>query len=291
MDKKGILEYIEIPNKDFDALWGKIIIPEEIKDRLLSQAILEFNLRGKTNPVSLPLHGIMLLIGPPGTGKTSLAKGLANRVAECFKKETFHFITIEPHALANSGLGKSQQAVRDLLQSRIAEHADAGPLIVLLDEVETLSPDRKKMSMESNPIDVHRATDAVLASVDFLSSKYPHLLFVATSNFTDAVDEAFLSRVDLTEVIELPTKPAIREIVTDTLQALSEVTSSVANILRDPKLDAFITACVGLDGRQIRKTIISACASNKKVALDLNLLTTDMLLHAAERNNKHERHS
>lgn len=286
MDKKGILEHIPLPNKDFDALWEKIIVPEEVKERLLSQAILEFNLRGKTNPVSIPLHGIMLLAGPPGTGKTSLARGLANRVSDCFKEKTFHFIAVEPHALASAALGKSQQAVRELLQNTIAEHADAGPLIVLLDEVETLSPDRKKMSMESNPIDVHRATDAVLASVDYLASKYPNLLFVATSNFTEAVDEAFLSRTDLIEILNLPTEPAIREIVRDTLQALADVSPSIKKLLADSRLEKVIKTCEGLDGRQIRKTILSACASTKKVALDPNLLTIDLLIQTVERKKK-----
>ena len=41
-----------------------------------------------------------------------------------------------------------------------------GPTIVLLDEVETLAADRSKMSLEANPIDIHRATDAVLVQLD-----------------------------------------------------------------------------------------------------------------------------
>ena len=291
MDKKGILEYIPLPNKDLNALWEKIIVSDEVKERLLSQAVVEFNLRGKADPVSIPLHGVILLVGPPGTGKTSLAKGLANSVAGCFKEKKFHFITVEPHALASSGLGKSQQAVRDLLQNTIAEHADAGPLIVLLDEVETLSPDRKKMSMDSNPIDVHRATDAVLASVDYLASNYPNLLFIATSNFTEAVDEAFISRADLIETIDLPIESAIREIVLDSLQVLADIYPSIKRIKSDSRLDTVIKLCVGLDGRQIRKAILSACASKKEVALDPNLLTIELLTQAVKRKKEYERHS
>ncbi|MEI9986116.1 MAG: hypothetical protein WDN69_24840 [Aliidongia sp.] len=59
-------------------------------------------------------------------------------------------------------MGKTQRAVSDLFSQSIAEAATGGPIIVLLDEVETLAADRSKMSLEANPIDIHRATDAVL---------------------------------------------------------------------------------------------------------------------------------
>ncbi len=71
----------------------------------------------------------------------------------------------------------------------------------MLDEVETLAGNRFQMSMEANPIDVHRATDALLAGLDTLASKYKKLLFITTTNFEGAVDPAFISRADLVEYI------------------------------------------------------------------------------------------
>ena len=44
------------------------------------------------------------------------------------------------------------------------------------------------MSMEANPVDVHRATDAVLTQLDQLAAQHPQLLFLATSNFVGAID-------------------------------------------------------------------------------------------------------
>lgn len=69
----------------------------------------------------------------------------------------------------------------------LAEESSTNPCIVLLDEVETLAADRSKMSMEANPVDVHRATDAVLTQLDQLAAEYPQLLFIATSNFAGTV--------------------------------------------------------------------------------------------------------
>jgi len=73
-----------------------------------------------------------------------------------------HHVEVDPHALTSSALGRSQQAVAKLFEQSIPELAMDGAAIVLLDEVETLAVDRHQLSLEANPIDVHRATAAAL---------------------------------------------------------------------------------------------------------------------------------
>ena len=279
---KGILDSRRLPDDSFDALWESSVLAQSTKDRLLAQAILNFTLRGKVDRASVPLHGIILLVGPPGTGKTSLARGLASKAAHSFSGTKFQFLEVEPHALASASLGKSQQAVSHLLGTVIAESAEYGPLIVLLDEVETLAADRSKMSMDANPIDVHRATDAVLAQLDQLATKYPKLLFIATSNFPKAIDGAFLSRVDQIVTIGLPIVDACQKIVEDTLSALSTKFHKIGALLTHKEIVGAGKRCVGLDGRQIRKAVLSALTFDKATAVDPNRLTIEDVLGAID---------
>lgn len=280
---KGVLDYRALPDESFDGLWNAIIDEDGLKDRLLCQAVLNFTMRPKLSRSAVPLHGIILLVGPPGTGKTSLARGLSSRTASTVKAlGKFHFLEVEPHALASASLGKSQQAVRDLLGSTVAEHANSGPLVVLLDEVETLAADRTKLSLEANPVDVHRATDAVLAQLDQLAVNHPKLLFVATSNFPKAIDQAFLSRADLIVHVGLPGEAACHKILSDTVSEIAKHFPRLNRLVDDPALKSASREAVGLDGRRIRKAVLSAFTHDKETALDPERLTATDIVRAVK---------
>jgi hypothetical protein len=138
-DQKGIHDIRSLSDPDFNGLWESIILPPGIKDRLLAHAVLNFTARARLQQVHLPVHGIILLVGPPGTGKTSLARGLASRTAASLTA-ALTYIEVDPHALASAAHGKTQQAVSHLLGTVLAEESSTNPCIVLLDEVETWRP-------------------------------------------------------------------------------------------------------------------------------------------------------
>jgi SpoVK/Ycf46/Vps4 family AAA+-type ATPase len=275
---KGIQRIRALPDPELEALWASIVTEPGFKDRLVGQAVLNFTLRRRVKRSVIPLHGVILLTGEPGTGKTSLALGLASRIASILSgAKGFRLLEVEPHALTSSAMGRTQRAVSDLFAQAIAEAATLGPTVVLLDEVETLAADRAKLSLEANPIDVHRATDAVLVQLDALAEAYPDLLFLATSNFPAAVDSAFTSRCDLVLSVPLPDRKACKQILTDCLEGLGAEFPAIGKLARASALEACADTCVGLDGRAIRKGVAAALASDLQVAVDPNKLTADQL--------------
>ena len=278
---KGIQRSRRLPDPNLGVLWDSIILDDAVKAQLLSQAVLNFTLRSKVDRTVLPLHGAILLVGPPGTGKTSLARGLAHRTAESFQRDDFRLLEVDPHALTSSAMGKTQRAVTDLFSQSIAEAAVEGPTIVLLDEVETLAADRSKLSLEANPVDVHRATDAVLVQLDVLADEHPNLLFLATSNFPQAVDSAFTSRCDLVVHLPLPDRNACRRILKECLSGLSRTFPAIGKLASSRELERCVNECVGLDGRAIRKMVAMALASSPKTAMKPESVRIDDLLAAA----------
>ena len=279
---KGINRAWNLPDEGLDALWQSIKVPTQLKTQLLSQSVLNFSTRRRVSRSIIPLHGLIMMTGLPGTGKTSLARGLAHRTAKAFPQHNFRLLEVEPHSLTSSAMGKTQRAVSELFSQSVAEAAGSGNVIVLLDEVETLAADRSKMSLEANPVDIHRATDAVLVQLDALADRHPNLLFVATSNFPQAVDTAFTSRCDLVLEIPLPNREACEDILQDCLNGLGAIFPAIGRLAKSPDLARVVSECVGLDGRAIRKMVANAMAANTDIAMNPQLLDMPALLQAAK---------
>jgi SpoVK/Ycf46/Vps4 family AAA+-type ATPase len=271
----SIISTHHLPHDDYADAWQSIKMDAAIKERLIAQGVFAMVVRKKFSFEIAPSHGILLLTGPPGNGKTTLARGLANEVARVIRGKV-RFLQIDPHALASSSLGKSQREVTKLFQQTIPEHANEGPCIVLLDEVETIVADRQRLSLEANPIDVHRATDAALAGVDALTRSHRNTLIIATTNFEDAVDRAFLSRADWIERIGPPNAEARMIIFEEMIDAFANEWPKLTVLKK--RVPKFVELSAGLDGRRIRKALLSAFAAKIEIAREPALLTAEHVI-------------
>jgi pachytene checkpoint protein 2 len=281
----GVLSVHALPADHHDGPWDHILTPPGLKDRLLNHALLTL-LHGPAlaTMAGLP-HGLIVLSGPPGTGKTTLARGLAQAAAKAVApRGATTYVEIDPHALPSEMLGESQRNITALMTDTIPELAARRPhTIVLVDEVESFAVRRSSASFSSNPVDVHRATDALLAGIDAVATGAPRVVFVATTNFIEAVDEAFLSRADLSVRLSLPDPTTIARIIRHSLFELAAVWPDVAPLADDDGLHAKVAAsCDGWNGRRVRKLVLSALTMRREVTGDPNALTADDLLAAVE---------
>jgi pachytene checkpoint protein 2 len=281
----GVLSVHALPADHHDGPWDHILTPPGVKERLLNHALLTL-LHGPAlaTMAGLP-HGLIVLSGPPGTGKTTLARGLAQMAARgVAARGATTYVEIDPHAFPSELLGESQRNISQLMMDTIPELAARRPhTIVLVDEVESFAVRRSSASFGANPVDVHRATDALLAGIDAVAADMPRVLFLATTNFADAVDEAFLSRADLVLRLSLPDTTTIAQIIRHSLQELANLWSGTRPLAHDDGLHAKLAAaCSGYDGRQVRKLVLSALALRQEVTRDPNGLTADDLLAAVD---------
>lgn len=279
----GILSIHALPTDHHDGPWDHILVPPGTKERLLNYALLTLiHGRALSTLAGLP-HGLIVLAGAPGTGKTTLARGLAQAAAlELAARGSTTYVEIDPHAFPSELLGESQRNITRLMLDTLPELAARRPhTIVLIDEVESFAVRRTSAAFETNPVDVHRATDAVLAGIDSVAVSHPRVLFVSTTNFLSAVDDAFLSRADLVMNIGLPDESTVAAIIRHSLAELARLWPGLRHLAQDTELHAAVaTKCVGWDGRRVRKLVLSALTIRAAVAHDPEAVTADDLLEA-----------
>lgn len=209
-------EIWSLPCQEFHGLWGSLIYDTRVKEDTLNfvETAFEFTDRNvDTNLISC--NRVVLLHGPPGTGKTSLCKALAQKLSIRLRDRfpRARLLEINSHSLFSKWFSESGKLVFKLFD-KILEIIEDKQLLacVLIDEVESLTHARKAAMSGLEPSDSLRVVNAILTQLDKIR-RHPNVLVLTTSNVTEAIDIAFIDRADIKRYVGTPSKYAAFEIL------------------------------------------------------------------------------
>ncbi len=211
----------EVPDIDYESIGGLVSQIEQIRDAvelpyLHPELFTEHQLK--------PPKGV-LLYGPPGCGKTLIAKAVANSLAKKVAAKTggegasgkSYFLNIKGPELLNKYVGETERHIRLVFQ-RAREKASMGtPVIVFFDEMDSLF--RTRGSGVSSDVE-NTIVPQLLSEIDGVEA-LENVLVIGASNREDMIDPAILrpGRLDVKIKIERPDAESARDIFSKYLVA------------------------------------------------------------------------
>jgi transitional endoplasmic reticulum ATPase len=177
---------IETPNVTWDDIGGL----EDVKQKLIESIEWPIRFADRFEKLGIkPPRGV-LLYGPPGCGKTLLAKAVAT-------ESEANFITIKGPEIYSKWVGESEKAIREVFRKA----RQAAPCVIFLDEIETLIP-RRDMLDDSSGV-AHRVTSTLLAEMDGIE-ELRDVIVIGATNRPDLMDPSALRPGRFDRLIYVP---------------------------------------------------------------------------------------
>ncbi|XP_026210548.1 nuclear valosin-containing protein-like isoform X2 [Anabas testudineus] len=215
-----------------DVTWEDVGALQDIREELTMAILAPVHSPEQFRALGLSAPSGVLLAGPPGCGKTLLAKAVAN-------ESGLNFISVKGPELLNMYVGESERAVRQVFQ----RGRNSAPCVIFFDEIDALCPRRSGHESGASV----RVVNQLLTEMDGLETRRQVFIMAAT-NRPDIIDPAILrpGRLDKTLYVGLP-PPADRHAILLTItkegtKPQLEQDVSLKDIAFDDRCDCFTGA-------------------------------------------------
>jgi transitional endoplasmic reticulum ATPase len=241
--------FIEVPN----VRWSDVGGLDKVKEKLIE--VVEWPLK---KPESFTRIGIeppkgVLIFGPPGCGKTLLAKAVAT-------ESQANFISVKGPELLSKWVGESEKAVREVFRKA----RTAAPAIIFFDELDSIAPSRGRISGDSNVTE--RMVSQLLTEMDGLESM-KDLVVLAATNRPDLIDRALLRKGRFDRWVYIPPPTAKGR------EAIFEIYLDKMPLDNDVKIKNLVEATENFVGGDIENLCKEAGMHALKEDLDIELVS------------------
>nr|WP_243838054.1 ATP-binding protein [Halobacterium sp. R2-5] len=239
-DDEEMLDLVEVRSPaEIDVTLDDIVLTEE-QEAEISKVAKAIEHRDYLATIGLSEIGKLLFVGPPGTGKTSTARGLAHQL-------DLPFVEVKLSMITSQYLGETAKNVEKVFE--VAKRLS--PCILFMDEFDFVATTRT--GDEHNAI--KRAVNTLLKSIDEVSLVNDDVLLIGATNHPDELDAAAWRRFDeilsfprpdegmRAEILELVTQElAVDDFNPEELAAETEglTGSDLRLVLREAVLDALV---------------------------------------------------
>ena len=224
-----------------DVTWNDVGALSQVREDLKLSILHPILHPERFEQLGLNMPAGVLLYGPPGCGKTLLAKAIANESGA-------NFISVKGPELLDKYVGESERAVRQVFQRARA----SSPCIVFFDELDALCPRRGSGSDSGSGVS-ERVVNQLLTEMDGLEARRS-IFVIAATNRPDIIDPAMLrpGRLDKLLYVPLPEsddRQAILKTLTTKIAIGADV--NLQQIAKDPR-------CEGLSGADLSALVREA---------------------------------
>nr|GAT60935.1 predicted protein [Mycena chlorophos] len=238
-----------------DVTWADIGALHETRDALQMAIVLPLRRPLLFQSVGIAAPCGVLLWGPPGCGKTLLAKAVAN-------ESQANFISVKGPELLNKYVGESERAVRQVF----ARARASSPCVIFFDELDALVPRRDDSLSESSA----RVVNTLLTELDGLDPR-KSVYVVAATNRPDMIDPAMVrpGRLDKLLYVDLPAPDERVEIVKTLLRRVpvQAGVDAIQQLVHD--------SCDGYSGADLASLVREAGVSALRRTLAVEMETMD----------------